>query len=161
MRPVEDLKIRPFRHLKPAATANDIRELEQAFGVSFPAAYSQFLQLQNGGRPKLREIEHNEGRVIDLEMMYGVGFREADERAVAEDPNAWDYCNLWGELRVRRQHLPLGAIPIRRDGSGSVFYTEDDRAGLRPVGVLLSAIFEHRHLAESFEALLDKLRLPQ
>jgi SMI1 / KNR4 family (SUKH-1) len=105
----------------PPLREEDLRSFEKKYGLSFPAAYREFLLATNGGRP---------GR--DLLTIHGLKANASGRIHVffgLRDPV--ESCNLDWNLEVFRDRIPASLIPIATtEGSDKICLSvAGERAG--------------------------------
>ena len=99
-----------FEEVKPFGEVDfqDIKDFEASNEVILPDDYKNFLEIQNGGRPK----QNNLGTVeTDVQWLYGMYDYE----------NAPDWANFFEALDTYEGRLPSWYIPIGRDSGGNLF----------------------------------------
>ncbi|MQA25560.1 MAG: hypothetical protein GEU94_08815 [Micromonosporaceae bacterium] len=106
------------------ATESDLAALESKLGAGLPAAYRQFLEQTNGGRPAAPAVHHRFGFVAD-QSFFGIGRKDWFGNVA----NA----RQWLRDQFSDEFLPVGhvqggvlAVRVADPDAGSVWYYDDD-----------------------------------
>ena len=118
MRDPRELRIRRLEDdSHPPPTDAEVKRFEKHFKVTLPPDYVRFLRLVNGGSPDVGRFKVGKRDEWAIDSFFYLAREQGPDE---DDPDGWEYENLWAETRIWRPLLGKSTVPIAGDGFGNV-----------------------------------------
>ena len=137
-------------------TGENVKAFEREFGVHLPDEYVAFSKNCNGGSLTAQYVNQNGQTKCEISDLFGMGSKEAANQYKQQNPQAWDYGNLWAELPVVSKLVGHTVVPIGCDGGGNYLFIETTESTPSVNRLIMSTRNIYR-IASSFEALIEML----